>query len=65
MSPDRPDEFVNQPQPGGSDDHERPEQDEMPQCLSMGDLELSQGDPGEQGFLTRLLHACWGRHPGH
>jgi hypothetical protein len=37
----------------------------MPQCLSLGDLELSQGDPGEQGFLTRLLHACWGQHPGH
>jgi len=48
MSPDRPGEFVNQPQPGGSDDHERPEQGEMPQCLSLGDLELSQGDPGEQ-----------------
>ena len=48
MSPDRPDELINQPQPGSYNNNERPEKYEWPQGLSMGDLEPRQCDPREQ-----------------
>jgi hypothetical protein len=48
MSPNRPDELVNQPQYGRADDQERTDQHERPQGLGMGNFEPCQGEPCEQ-----------------